>query len=418
MKKTLKIFLFTLTGLLLFLAVAVGFLLATCDHDDYCHGFVFLVEKLTDYRLELDNSCTIKLSSTPKFSAATLKIFHADQPGSLSFHDVGIKLFPAALLHGRLKAEVNGLVSERQTLDWLLPRELHALNSVEFSGLVISGASMLTLRNLKVRGSTPSGAVLELTGEGRIDDFSAPQPFSSLDLFIRVDSPVSGDFAGYLPDGLPELGPVHGSLHLVARSPEDLAVNELQLDFAAGGAMQVHVEGKIARIPVDPEVVNSGIGLNVILKAPRTASLAAFVGRSLPEMGPVSISGFLLGSKKKSQFENFNISAGLAGGLQLKAAGRFEFGDFTAGKRLPLQEINLDGSINAPAGSELLPAGVEKGWMVPQSGPLAVTFQLHGNGEVVKLEEFSGSIGRSSLTASMEVFPSGKKLRLKVIKMP
>jgi hypothetical protein len=34
-----------------------------------------------------------------------------------------------------MKAEVADLVNERETLTWLLPRELYALNSVDFSAL-------------------------------------------------------------------------------------------------------------------------------------------------------------------------------------------------------------------------------------------------------------------------------------------
>ncbi len=412
MKKVLKISLFAVVGLALFLAVAAGFLLATCDDDDYGRGLVLLVDQLTDYRLELADSCTVNLSATPVFSAASLRIFRPGRSESLSFRNVNITLFPVALLHGHVKAKVTGLVDEKKTLAWLLPRELYALNSVEFSGLVTAGSSMLKLQRVRVRGHSPRGAVLDLTGGGVINDFSAPQPFSRLDFFVKVKSPVSGDFAGYLPDGLPELGPVQGSLRLINRSPRDLAVKDLKLDFTAGGSMQLHVEGGIARVPVDPEVVNSGIDLDITLKAPQTASLTVLVDRSLPELGPVNISASFLGSKKKSQVRNFNISTGIAGSLQIKAAGQFEFGDFTVDKHVPLQKINLSGSLNAPAGSELLPAVVEKGWKVPESGPLAVTFQLYGDREAIKLAEFSGSVGRSRLSAALELFLAGKRPRL------
>jgi hypothetical protein len=69
MKKALKVSLFAVVGLALSLAVAGGFLLATCDDNDYARGLVFLVDKLADYRLELDDSYTVNLSSTPVFSA-------------------------------------------------------------------------------------------------------------------------------------------------------------------------------------------------------------------------------------------------------------------------------------------------------------------------------------------------------------
>ncbi|RLB69848.1 MAG: hypothetical protein DRH04_04510 [Deltaproteobacteria bacterium] len=412
MKKILKIFLLTVGGLLLLLVVAAGFLLATCDNDDYGRGLVFLVDQLTDYRLELGDSCSVNLSAAPAFSTATLKIFRPGHSESLSFRNVEITLFPAALLHGHVKVKVAGLVNEKKTLSWLLPRELYALNSVEFSGLVAIGPSMLKLQKIKARGRTSRGAVLELSGRGKINDFSAAQPFSSLDFLVKVASPVSTDFAGYLPDGLPELGPVHGTLRLAARSPRDLAVKDLQLDFAAGGAMHLRVEGKIAKIPVDPRVVNSGIDLDITLKAPQTASIATLVGLPLPELGPVQISASLRGSKKASQVRNFNMSAGIDDNLRLKAAGEFEFGDFTVGGPVPLRKINLEGVFNAPAGSELLSASAEKGWKVPSSGPLAATFQLHGDGKVIRLTEFSGRIGQSNLSAALELLLAGKRPRL------
>jgi len=408
----MKIFLFAIVGLLVLLAVAAGFLVTTCESDDYCRGLVYLVDKLTDYRLELDHSCTVNLSSTPEFSAATLKIIRPGRPGSFVFRRVRVKLLPAAFLHGHLQAEVAVLVDERETLKWLLPRELYALNSIEFSGLVTAGTSMLKLQKVRARGRSPRGAVLDLAGGGRIDDFSAPQPFSRLDFFIKVASPVSGDFAGYLPDFLPELGPVHGSLRLVDLSPQDLAVRDIKLDFAASGSMQLHVEGGIAKIPVDPEVVNSGIDLDITLKAPRTAPLAVFAGRSVPELGPVIISGSLRGSKKSLQIENLDLATGVPDRLQCRLSGRVELGDLTVEPGVPVRNIDLAGSAAAPAGGELLPVEAEKNWKVPPSGPLAATFQLHGDGDAVKLAEFSGSFGRSRLSADLVFFPAGKPPRL------
>ncbi|MCK5679788.1 hypothetical protein KAI46_03140 [bacterium] len=100
----------------------------------------------------------------------------------------------------------------RKSLKWILPKELSALSSVTLAEEIIVDSSELSFTDLRVSGSNAQGLEIKITGLGRIEDFSNLQPFSDLNLAIRVSSPDSHSLQGYLPGNLSELGPVRGSL--------------------------------------------------------------------------------------------------------------------------------------------------------------------------------------------------------------
>ena len=239
MRKSLKIFLVLLFGLIFSVTAALGLVLLTFDDDDYRRGLVSLVNTLTDYRIEIEEPFTLRLSQEPELAAAAVRVLLPGKSKELIFHKVNLVLTPAALLQGQVQLEVAGLVTDPASLKWLLPRELYALNSVSLAGQVTATDSELSIREFKARGSNPQGVKIEIAGAGLINDFSAPQPFSELDLLINVVSPDSRSFKGYLPDDLPELGPVQDSCLL---APVQGAVQR------RGWALQVQVEPGIAEV--------------------------------------------------------------------------------------------------------------------------------------------------------------------------
>ncbi len=325
MRKSLKIFLVLLFVLIFSVTAALALVFLTFDDDDYRRGLVSLVNTLTDYRIEIEDPFTLRLSQEPALAAAAVRVLLPGKPEELIFHKVDLVLTPAALLQGQIQLEVAGLVADPASLKWLLPRELYALNSVSLAGQVTATDSELSIREFKAWGSNPQGVKIDVAGAGLINDFSAPQPFSELDLLINVVSPDSCSLKGYLPDDLPELGPVHGSLRLVAVSDSELAVEEIDLDFGMPDKLSLKAEGRIAKIPVAPGTINTGIDLKLTVQAPQTEDIGRLLDQPLPEVGALAITGRVQGSGKEFQVEKFKLSFGrtvIGADLKVSFAGK------------------------------------------------------------------------------------------------
>ena len=324
------------------------------DDDDYRRGLVSLVNALTDYQIEIEEPFTSHIALEPVFTAAAVKVVLPGKPEALVFRKVDLVLTPAALLQGRLQLEVAGLVTASASLKWLLPLELYELNSVNLAGHVSASASGLSIRDFKAQGSNPQGVKIEVTGAGLINDFSAPQPFSELDLLIKVVSPDSRSLKGYLLDDLPEMGPVRGSLRLVAVSDSELGVEEIELDFGTKDKLLLQAAGRIATIPVDPGSINTGIDLKLVLQAPQTEAVGRVLDKSLPEVGAVAIAGQFQGASNKFQVDDFKLSFGrtvIEADLNVSFIGRSP--DFAG--RITAQTLYLDDFLPQLVASQTTP---------------------------------------------------------------
>jgi len=404
MNKKLKLSL-AIFGILLLSAIAgSGYIITSFDNDDYRKTLTFLVDSFTSYHIEIVEPFSCELSSTPKISMAKLKLFPSKTTDPLEFKNLRIELIPAPLLRGRLQMTVSGLIEEPKTLKWLLPKELLDLKSVNLSTELATGRSMLELNNLKIDGSNPQGLSLKLTGTGLINDFSALQPFSRLNLAIKANAPRSSMLQGYLPDNLPEIGPAKGSLRLIAVSPTALAAKDINLEFGRKDDLYIKAKGEIANIPIDPDTINTGIDFHLDLQAAATRGFAKILSTPLPEIGPVRAAVDFRGSRKESRIENITLSGGSPSGLQIQATGKLVLGDSNGKADNTLQKIDLEVAIDAPAGAPLPGRGRTQAQKlkVPATGSLQTAFKLSGDSEKIKLKDFSGHFGQTKVTAELE----------------
>jgi len=271
--KKLKIPFLLAGSILLTITAVLGFILATFNNNDYRKSITLLVNNLTDYQIEIIEPFKCKISGTPTISAAQIKLLHPGISTPLEFKNLKLTIIPSAFLAGRLQMTISGQAKEPKTLKWLLPNELAAVDSINLNTELIVGLSALQLQGLEIEGTNPKGLFLKLNGKGLIEDFSAPQPFSELDLSIKVNAPESRMLQAYLPDNFPETGPVQGSLCLIAISPTTLAAKSINLTFGTKDHILLQTKGEIAVIPVAPGTINDGINFKVNLKAAKPGPL-------------------------------------------------------------------------------------------------------------------------------------------------
>ena len=331
-------------GATLFLLAAGLFYAATRMEPE---DFSFLVRKLTGYELRITGFQASGGILDPTLAAKTLRIKPAGKNPELVFNKVWLALDPATLLRGRIETGLRAAVSDRATLAELLPEELAAVASLDISGRAGISLTGIRLDDITLFGRNRQGLRIRAEGDGRINDFSAPQPFSRLALRIRIESPDTRTLAGYLPDNLPELGPVRGSLRLEARSATALAIDRLAMIFGRDSSLRLEIRGEIADIPVAPGIPNNGINLTVNLAAPAGKRIElADENRKLtwriPESGPLE-GGFTISRNgETTRIGNLEISLGrsrFTAGLEL-TGGTGSSCRFSGGIKAPV--IHLD----------------------------------------------------------------------------
>ncbi len=444
----LKTVLFTITGFALAVIAVPGFILTTFNNEDYRKSLTFLVNNLSAYQISIDNPFKCEISVTPRLTAARIRILPPGPADPLEFKNITIKLRPQALLRGRLRLIVSGLIDEAKTLKYLLPKELSALKAVRFNTEFSTDTSMLDLHKFTADGRNRSGLALKLSGTGLIENLSAPQPFTKLDLTIKVNSRKSRPLQGYLPEKLPEIGPVHGSLRLIAISDSALAAQDIKLDFGRKDKLYLQARGRINHIPIDPETINTGNDFHLLLQTVTTADLAVLipprVNKPLPEIGPLTISADFRGSKKRARLENISFRNQNPTGLEIRINGKLALSGADRDAGNPVQSLEFDTSITAPAGARLpdfsslqvifctkeqdltvrkcsdktylrtemarLGCGIcpriskttDQNLRVPPSGPLRASGKLTGDRKKISLKNFSAQIGKTAITAEID----------------
>ncbi|NPA24907.1 MAG: AsmA family protein, partial [Deltaproteobacteria bacterium] len=274
-----------------------------------------LVHKMTGYRLELKGFRASGSILHPSLEAETIGIKAPETDPKLVFDRVRLTLDPAALLRGELATEFDAKLSDPSTLAELLPEELAAITNLDISGRAGLGINSTRLDNIILFGRNRQGLRIRAEGDGRINDFSAPQPFSRLALRIKIASPDTRTLAGYLPDDFPELGPVRGSLRLEARSATALAVDRIAMVFGKNSSLRLEIKGKIADIPVAPDTPNRGIELSVNCSAPAASKIGLTAKNRkilwrIPRSGPLEARFTISRKQKKTRIENLKIDLG------------------------------------------------------------------------------------------------------------
>ena len=412
MRKSIKIILLLLAGIIITLGAVSGFIIATFDSHDYREKLIALVNSTTDYQLEIIEPFTADISMRPSFSVAAVKIIIPDNPKPLQISNLKLKLLPATLIHGELQMQVAGVIADPDSLKLLLPEELYVVDSITLAAQIVADGSELKFADLKLKVANDQGLEIDISGAGLIEDFSAPQPFAELDLRLKISAPDSRSLKGYLPDNLPELGQVRGHLNLVAVSDQDLAARKINLTFdRADNGLKTTVTGEIARIPVDPDTPNSGIDLNLELRSPDTGTISKLLRQPLPEIGPLQVKTRFRGNKKEFAIENLEFHAGSSGALEIKSSGSLSFTDSGTDPALNLKQIDLTFAASAPAGTRLPTFSKTAGnnFKVPDSGPLTMTLKLSGDRKKIALNDFSATFGKTAIKADLEIILTGKR---------
>lgn len=277
-----------------------------------------------------------------------------------------------AMTVGGTAMKIDAQVESAEVLKALLPDSFPNIERFDARGDLRKADADSPLQLSAVEAQALTSDRLHITLEGSTDlSLADPlQPFPNLDAPVRFRSPTTDAAKVFLPDAVPEIGPVVGRVRL-AGGDGALAVEDIDVHIGNADAVEAHVSGRIGRMVLDENTPDSELDLDIAIRAPGTETLARAFGEDWPELGAVSLSGKFAGSRLASTLTGLALAVGSPRSLHIRADGQINLGDLE--QENPIRELSIDLAGRAPstaAAAPLLGSGL------PPLGPLSVTATL------------------------------------------
>jgi len=285
--------------------------------------------------------------------------------------------------------QFNGSTNDPKLLAWILPDDLSATKEWQAKGKLITRKTGFQLDDLDLKGVDPRGLTLKLNGNGLLENFSAEQPFSNLDLRVEFNSTNTAAARPLLIEALPEMGVVKGQLRITALSDKDMAFEDIDVTAGVGGEVKLAAKGRMARVPMDPDIPNTGIDIQLDLVASNSGKLEKLFEIDLPTIEPVRVKGRFTGSRLDSKIQKISLQAGKTEQLTLNAKGSIQFDDFS--KDDYLKAINLKIDFNAQ-NTKVVAEFIDQ--ELPEIGPANGSFTLQGNLKKLQAKNINLQVGK------------------------
>ncbi|MGH6898481.1 MAG: AsmA family protein [Geminicoccaceae bacterium] len=248
-------------------------------------------------------------------------------------------------------------------------------------------------------------AGLELSARGTVAD---PAKGQGLDLDLVGHADDVAQLLGLLGRQAPPGGRLEGQA-TISGDLEALRVADLQLSLdqgpGAGGQPALQATGQIARVTPNGGTLLDGIALQ-IQGATSTAVLSGWLGRPLPDLGPVQGQLTLSGSSNAVKVTGMKLQAGTAEGLSLAATGGIDEIRLTPDLAVRGADLQLDAK--AP---DLSSIGAMLATSVPATSPWSYTGRLSGDPAAWALAG-KAQVGKTEIEGDLTASFQGARPRL------
>ena len=444
----IKILFLFLGGAVVLCIVLFVVLLVTLEDDHYRWLVTRTAEQLTGYKVVIEGPFSLDLSIQPSLSASKIRLEPGpggSQPPVTHIGQIKIKFAVRPLQSGTIF--IRDLFVDDVTISVITGGDLQTESPPEIDIPIIESVTLQNIdvnitnkdigRTMQIRlqrlniddiGDTgpmyvkADGAVntfdFRINGKlGSLADILDPvRPYpielnlnvADLDLTVSgtVDDPVHGkgialSFSGsstnrniiriFLPDDLPDFSELKLEGNL-CELQGDYALENVKVYAADDHGFAIKADGGL-RLgePVNAPQVKE-MDMRFHLSSPTTEALKPFLGDWLREMGPVSVSGRVLGSEDKYQYDELDARASDAQGLVVEVSGSVDIVKEATGE--PPAEIDLEVCITAPnmgAAEPLIGARY-----LSDLGPVRAKGHITGTTEVLSLENIVVRAGESS----------------------
>jgi AsmA-like C-terminal region len=298
-----------------------------------------------DLSLEVDSSRALRRMfdySLPDIGPVTMKAHwqgsrlrssldrisvHAGDPKSLTIDvdgnmQLGDVAGPAPIKESsgsiRLSATTTGALAP------LLGDNLPELGAINAKAMIHGGRRALSLSDIVVKTKQQRPVQLRIEGTVARIPLGGPQAISGIALPGRMHADRSSTFVAALGGPkIPDFGPTKATFELTG-SADALALNRVNVIAGSKDGLNISAQGKIGRIGFVPKRTVRQLDFQLTARAPTLQSLSTFVGRSLPDQGPVEVTAQLRDRSDGLMLDNLRLLIGTRVKPLLRATGTVE----------------------------------------------------------------------------------------------
>ena len=305
-----------------------------------------------------------------------------------------------------LDINFSGFVNDEELISKYLPDGFPRLSKVKTSAKFSKSNNIFYVKQFSAQGSNTEGLRSSIQGSTGIRFDNLQQPFPDMNLLAKFESPTTRKVKYFVFDDVPEIGRVKGEVRLFSHPKNDLGIDGLKI-IIDNAELSLDIKGGIARMPMDPDIPNSGIELEMDLESKSTSAIASIIDYPLPELGTIKLKGIFSGSKLASAFNNATLEINNKDGIHLKATGQMKFGDFS--KDSPIESTSFKLTASSPTTAAI---GTLTKTSLPELGPVKGTAQLTGGGSVFSLTGIEATTGQKN---ALQVSATGDIQSIKFI---
>jgi hypothetical protein len=312
--------------------------------------------------------------------------------------------------------KLKGQIRDRQLIELILPGVLQISDEIDMVGRLVESQKRFELVAEQGFLRDDDGAVFEVNGKIRFGSLAERFRFVGLDLTSNLTSPTTTAVNPLMGNIFPELGPVTASGRVVG-TRDGLAIENLTAQLGTTGPMTIKGQGRIGRIPTQPQTTVGDFDLAIALQTTQTEALSSWLKVDLPDLGAIGMSTRLNGSVERLAFNELALKFSQPEKLDGKARGHFALPTKPA---VSVDDIDLDLNIDASSTAALV------SWFAPEFPELGtVKFQsnLRGSAERLVFDQldiqtahtsgFKGQVGGQFLLQPAADSQSRLDLRLK-----
>jgi hypothetical protein len=185
-----------------------------------------------------------------------------------------------------------------------------------------------------------SNKELDINIAGQLDlikDQSEIKP-QNIDLSLKFSAPDTHSARIFFFNGIPEFGAVQGQTKILS-SISDPSLENILVTAKDEKGITVEVSGRIDKLPLNPEISNSGYDLKVKMRSEKASTLGERLDLNIPQQTPLYISYNISGDTNALAFNNINLLIGSKDHDEIRANGKMLFGNWNQSD--PLKHIDL-----------------------------------------------------------------------------
>jgi len=228
-------------------------------------------------------------------------------------------------------------VKKLSDLATLVGRDLPALGPVSMSGKIMDKDGIYSVKALDMQANVFGVKAAKLNLTGQIADLAKDK---GIDLTLKFDINNLADLSALAGKDLPALGPLSFSGKIVDDESYTYALKKIELQAGIVGVKDAKIllSGQVADL-----VSAKGINVTTKLDLAKLSDLSDLVGRELPALGPITLSGNIIDFNDGYSINALDVKTGVLGvsDANIKLNGKIT--DLLAAKGL---DININLGVN------------------------------------------------------------------------